>query len=192
MTIIELRGCIAGQWTPQIGDPDMTGWLTVLSYGATACLALTVWCGLKGRRGRVFWGVLVVLLAFLAVNKQLDLQTAMTAAGKCLARAQGWYDNRRVVQAVFIAALLATVCVSLSAAIRALRGRLSRNLLAVGGLAVLLAFVMVRAVSFHHFDILIGGTSLGVSNNFLFENAGLLLIAVNAVLLLRRPAARLA
>ncbi|WP_265501932.1 hypothetical protein [Paracoccus beibuensis] len=192
MTIFELGTCIGGQWSPQIGDPDVTGWLTVLSYSVTAFLALAVWRDLKGRRGRAFWAVLAVLLAFLAINKQLDLQSAVTAAGKCLARAQGWYANRRIVQVAFIAVLLAGVLVTLAGAMMALRGSLSRNLLAVVGLAILLGFVMVRAVSFHHVDLLIGSRSLGVPNNFLFENAGLLLIALNAVVLLRRPASRLA
>ena len=53
---------------------------------------------------------------------------------------------------------------------------------------VLAGFVMVRAIGFHHVDALIGQRQLGVSANFVFENAGLLLIALNAAaILLRRP-----
>ncbi|TJZ87712.1 hypothetical protein FA740_00605 [Paracoccus hibiscisoli] len=183
---MELQECVAGRWSPQIGDPDVTGWLTVLAYVLTAILSIAVWRRLAGRAGRVFWAVLVVVLAFLAVNKQLDLQSALTAAGKCLATAQGWYAERRAIQAGFIATLLATVVLGLVATMLMLRNSLGRDLLALLGLGIVLAFVMVRAVSIHRFDYLIGAQSLGVSNNFLFENAGLLLIALNAVLLLRR------
>lgn len=188
VTPSELLGCVAGRWSPRIGDPNLTGWLTVAAYVVTALLALAVWRHLKGRRGRAFWAMLTVLLVLLAVNKQLDLQSALTAAGKCLARAQGWYGHRRVVQAAFIAALLAMAVIGLALAARTLRGALGRSALALLGLAAVLGFVMVRAVSFHHVDHLIGGRSLGLSNNFLFETAGLLLIALNALVLLRRPA----
>ncbi len=186
MTVSELQGCVLQRWSPQIGDPGLTGWLTVLAYAACAMLALAVWRRLKGQRGRVFWAVLSVLLAALAVNKQLDLQSAVTAAGKCLARAQGWYGQRRVMQVLFIGAVVAGAAVLLVSMTASLWGRLRYNLLAAIGLTLVLCFVLVRALSFHHFDRLIGTTNFGVTNNFLFENAGLVLIAVNAAWLLGR------
>ena len=186
MTVSELQGCVLQRWSPQIGDPGLTGWLTVLAYAACALLALAVWRRLKGQRGRVFWLVLSLLLAALAVNKQLDLQSAVTAAGKCLARAQGWYGQRRVMQVLFIGAVVAAALVLLVSMTASLWGRLRYNLLAAIGLTLVLCFVLVRALSFHHFDRLIGTTNFGVTNNFLFENAGLVLIAVNATWLLAR------
>jgi hypothetical protein len=44
----------------------------------------------------------------LGINKQLDLQTALTELGRVLALSQGWYEQRQVVQFWFIAALAAT------------------------------------------------------------------------------------
>ncbi|MBM3605893.1 MAG: hypothetical protein FJX25_14480 [Alphaproteobacteria bacterium] len=186
--MFELQACVARQWTPQIGDPALTGWLTVASYGAAALLSIAVWRQMKHQRGRAFWGILIAVLVFLALNKQLDLQSALTAAGRCLSRTQGWYDNRRMVQEAFIGTLLGVLVLGMIVAMLALRGSLGRNLPALLGLVVVLGFVMVRAASFHQFDHLIGARSLGVSNNFLFENAGLLLISLNAVLHLRRQA----
>lgn len=188
MTGSELQACVMQRWSPQIGDPGLTGWLTVLAYAVCAMLALAVWRRLKGQRGRVFWAVLALLLAALAVNKQLDLQSAVTVTGKCLARAQGWYDHRRVLQALFIALVAGGALAMLLGLTVSLRGRLRRNLMAAAGLTLVLSYVVVRAFSFHHFDRLIGAQNLGVTNNFLFENAGLVLIAVNAAWLLwRRP-----
>lgn len=186
MTGSELQACVMQRWSPQIGDPGLTGWLTVLAYAVCAMLALAVWRRLKGQRGRVFWAVLALLLAALAVNKQLDLQSAVTVTGKCLARAQGWYDHRRVLQALFIALVAGGALAMLLGLTVSLRGRLRRNLLAAAGLTLVLSYVVVRAFSFHHFDRLIGAQNLGVTNNFLFENAGLVLIAVNAAWLLWR------
>lgn len=185
MTVFELRSCVARQWSPQIGDPELTGWVTVLAYAVAALLSGLVWRRLADDPLRIFWGVLVVLLAFLAVNKQLDLQTVLTEAGKCLSRAQGWYDDRRVVQVAFIGTLLIVLLMAMGILLAVLRGRLAQNALAMTGLILVLGFVMVRAVSIHLVDQLIGSSSLGISNNFLFENAGLVLISVNAVLLLR-------
>ncbi len=42
------------------------------------------------------------------MNKQLDLQSMLTAAGRCLSQLQGWYDERRVFQRDFIIGLLIT------------------------------------------------------------------------------------
>ena len=55
---------------------------------------------------------------------------------------------------------------------------------------VLAGFVMVRAIGFHHVDALIGQRHLGVSANFVFENAGLVLIALNAAAILMRRRVR--
>ena len=54
------------------------------------------------------------------------------------------------------------------------------------GLAVLCGFVLVRAVGFHHVDRLISADFANIKYNFWFENAGLWLIAINALMLLRR------
>jgi len=53
--------------------------------------------------------------AFLAlgINKQLDLQTALTEAGRVLARYQGWYEQRQFVQLVVIALFAMTCLIAL-------------------------------------------------------------------------------
>lgn len=181
----DLWGCVSQTWTPQIGDPGATGWLTVLAYLLCSALALAVCVRLERSRARGFWAVVAVLTLFLAVNKQLDLQTALTATGRCLSHAQGWYGMRRLVQLAFIGLLLALVTVALRRGRRALKGNLRQNRLALWGVTILAAFVLVRAVGFHFFDILIGLQRAGISVNYVFENLGLLLIALNAVAILR-------
>ena len=184
--------CVSQDWTPQIGDPEATGWLTVLAYLVCTALACAVWRGQPRGRGRRFWGLLAVGTLFLAVNKQLDLQTALTATARCLAHAQGWYEQRRIVQLAFIAAFLGLTAGGLWIGRRSLRGNLRESGVALVGLVVLAGFVMVRAIGFHHVDVLIGRRQLGVSANFVFENTGLVLIALNAAAILSRRRGRAA
>ncbi|MGA0616709.1 hypothetical protein [Paracoccus sp. KR1-242] len=181
-----LSDCIFGDWRPQIGDPEITGWLTVVSYVICLVLAIMVLRRQPQGAARGLWGTIAAIMAFLAINKQLDLQTALTATGRCLAHVQGWYDQRWLVQIAFIAVLVLIVLVALLVALRSLSGQLHANGLALLGLAVLCGFVLVRAVGFHHVDRLISMDFANIRFNFWFENAGLVLIAVNAVLLLRR------
>ncbi len=181
-----LRACIARDWRPQIGDPEITGWLTVLSYLICFVLAVMVLRRRPAGAARGLWLTTAGLMAFLGLNKQLDLQTALTAAGRCMARAQGWYDDRHLVQLAFIAGLVLGVAIALAWATNTLRGRMRRNGLALAGLALLCGFVLVRAVGFHHVDRLLSLDFAKLGLNFWFENAGLVLIAINALMLLRR------
>ncbi|MDB6178760.1 hypothetical protein PAF17_14780 [Paracoccus sp. Z330] len=181
-----LMTCVAAAWQPGIGDPNATGWLTVLAYVLCLVLSVRVWVKLSGQPGRAFWGLVALLMLFLALNKQLDLQSALTATGRCLAQAQGWYDNRRIVQAAFVLGVLALMVAALLMGLRALRGQLARYGLALAGLTVLCGFVAIRAIGFHHMDALIGHRSFGVSTNYLLENTGLVLIGLNAFRVLRR------
>lgn len=180
-----LRSCIGAQWVPRIGDPEITGWLTVLSYIVCFVLALRVSLRFRGRRGRGFWMIVTALLLFLGINKQLDLQTALTAAGRCLSHMQGWYEDRQTVQMLFIAAMIVVCSTAIALMLARMRGRVAENALAILGLLILTTFVTVRAVGFHHMDSLISAEIANVSFNFIFECLGIVLIGMNALWLLR-------
>lgn len=183
-----LWGCIGYEWSPHIGDPNFTGWLTVLIYLAVFGLALMTAARLRGKPGQGLWRGIAVLMMVLAINKQLDLQTALTATGRCLSHVQGWYEDRQVIQKLFIAVVFMSTTAALALVIANMRGRLREVRLAFWGLAVLLSFVMVRAVGFHHMDALISAQIASVSLNFVFENVGLVMIAANAIAILRATA----
>ncbi|MFN3844438.1 MAG: hypothetical protein ACK4RZ_01285 [Paracoccaceae bacterium] len=183
-----LQSCVFDRWSPQIGDPSLAGWLTVAAYLTCAVLAIFVVRRVGGGRARTFWVLTCFAMAFLAVNKQLDLQSALTATGRCIARLQGWYEDRRIVQRHFIQGLLLAIGAILVFGLYLMRRDLKRHGLALLGLAVVAGFVAVRAVGFHHFDSVINIRVQDVRLNVVFELAGLVLIAVNAlVLLLRQP-----
>ena len=185
---ISLKACVARDWSPQIGDPNITGWLTVIAYLVCFGLACMVTTRLKAQRGRFLWFAISGLMLFLALNKQLDLQTVLTATGRCMSHIQGWYEDRQTVQKLFIGAMIVCISLAIALMLSQMRGKVRENLLAFCGLFVLMTFVMIRAVGFHHMDSLIGAEIASVSLNFILENLGLLMIALNALAHLRMTA----
>lgn len=175
-------------WSPGIGDPTAMGWLTVVLYLAAAfqCARVTRRLGEAGNSsGREIdvWRCLSILLLGLGINKQLDLQSALTEAGRILAHIMGWYDQRRIVQLWFVA-LVAVLCLaSLLVLIVWTRQAPGATQLALIGTMLLLSFVVIRAASFHHFDNLIGARFLGLWWNWILEIGG---IAVVLLASLRR------
>ncbi|PQO22977.1 isopropylmalate isomerase [Rhodobacteraceae bacterium WD3A24] len=182
-----LLDCALTRWQPGLGDPHPMGWITVAAYAAAA---LAAWRaggrGIGMGRERVFWRLTAVLLAFLAVNKQLDLQSFMTATGRCVAQAEGWYDQRRAVQRTVILALMATAVAVWAGLVMLLRGALARVGLALTGLVFVFAFVLIRAVGFHHMDSLIDMEVMSVRMNWALELTGPALIILAALLTRRR------
>ncbi|WP_205965335.1 isopropylmalate isomerase [Pseudooceanicola onchidii] len=166
------------------------GWLTVSAYFVTA---IACFRAMRAReRDKIFWGLLFVVTAFLCVNKQLDLQTALTATGRCAARLQGWYDDRRTVQTAFILGIATLSLLMLFVSFVYLFRSLPRVGVAFVGLGFLLTFVVIRSLSFHHFDALIGSTILGAKVNWILELSGIALILVNALVAFqRRPTRRI-
>ncbi len=178
--------CTFDTWTPHIGDPTWLGWFTVACYVATVLAVILARRQASGRE-RVFWTVLAVVFVFLAVNKQLDLQTFVTIVGRCSAKLQGWYADRRAAQALLIEGLAVASVILLGLLAWVLWGTLRRTGLALLGLCLTLCFVMIRAVGFHHFDHLLGVEILFMRANGWFELSGLFLVIISAVTQALRP-----
>lgn len=176
-------------WRPGIGDPTVMGWLTVAGYFATAFLCLREFVATKrlrqGKEKTFFWGTLALLLLFLGVNKQLDLQTFLTLTGRRIAIAQGWYENRRIVQLFFVAVVGIAGVLSVLA-MRLLVRKHSDLRLPLAGFVVLLVFVIVRAASFHHIDQMINFRFGGVRMNWVLELGAISLVALGAATVRRR------
>lgn len=178
--------CTSDHWQAKIGDPHLMGWITVLAYALTCALAFALRRRLpRHPRGqRFFWSFMVVVLAFLAVNKQLDLQSLATAAARCTAKLQGWYAERRGVQVTAILSFIMLTGFYGLILLWIIRKAFWRNAVALLGLTAILAFVLVRAVGFHHVDALIGQSIAGLRMNWILELSGIALVAVNAAALL--------
>ena len=175
------------KWRPEIGDPGFMGWFTVFAYAAAALLA---WRAGTVCRDRIWQGV-ALLLAALCVNKQFDLQSLFTAIGREISHQGGWYERRRDFQKVFVLAVVAGAGLFGSWFLWRFRGFLAGHKLLAAGLLFLLTFIVVRAISFHHFDLFLKSRILGLKMNWVLELGGIALVAVAAIAALRerRPAA---
>jgi len=177
------------RWQAGIGDPTFMGWFTVAAYFVTArlCLAaarISPPSGFLSER-RFWWGLTVCLL-LLAINKQLDLQTWFTLAGKRVAQQTGWYAERRAAQAIFIF-LIATAGMGLVLLLWAFARKTVRHYrLALSGTIFLGCFILIRAASFHHVDQMLGWQVGWLRLNHILECGGIFLIALAALKTLRR------
>lgn len=182
----QIYQCTFDIWQPQFGDPNFAGWATVGIYlVATALGFLAQARACAGQMAmRLFWATLTVLMFFLAVNKQLDLQSIATTASQCISDMLGWWENRQRVRFLVIVGL--GLC-AISAGVLILwflRNDLKRNFPALLGLAAVFGFVLVRAVMGQEAG---PGSDAGVVLFWaarLLELAGPLLISLNAVALL--------
>lgn len=184
-----------GRWAPGIGDPTIMGWVTVVIYFGAAFLCF--WAVLKtyanqdniipgqDKALKLFWFCLSVFLIILGTNKQLDLQSLLTQVGKDMAIAQGWYEKRRVVQFLFIILIGGTGVIVLSVLIRKFWKMLDYVKVTLVGCVILFMFIMIRAMSFHHVDILINTRLAGIKMNWLFEIGGLSVILLGTIRYLR-------
>ena len=177
----------ADHWRPGIGDPTFMGWLTVVAYFTAVPL-----CWMAGRSDQRahpqsgysshprVWFALAILLTLLGFNKQLDLQTWFTLSLKSVAKAQGWYEERRGFQALFIVGIAIMGIIGLTILRILLRKCLRQTSLALAGATFLTGFVVIRAASFHHVDQMIGFDIGGFKLNWAFELGGILCIGLAA------------
>jgi hypothetical protein len=193
--LADLQSCALTRWSPGIGDPTAMGWVTVTVYLAAAAVAFVVamrapFPAASRGRERLFWALLAAVLVALAVNKQLDLQSYLTALGRCADQHQGWYDRRRFVQESVILGLLLVMALLAVGLWRLMRGTLARNGAALAGLVLVLGFVAIRAVGFHHVDTLIKLDVMHLRLNWLLELTGPVLIGLAGLWLLLRWSAK--
>lgn len=175
-----------GSWLPGIGDPTVGGWLTVAAYLAAAwsCWRLVSPAGLQRQpmpaADRRFWWLLAAAMLFFGINKQLDLQTAVTEIGRAVAKSGGWYEQRHRVQIAFIAVVAALGAAGLGALLWVSRPLTRGRALALGGLCFLGSFIVIRAASFHHVDLLIHDDFFGLRWNWIIELSAIGMLAAGA------------
>jgi hypothetical protein len=164
------------------------GWFIAFAYLLATAGCAIVWTADRrtSRRGRaaspLFWTVLTFALLFLGINKQLDLQTLLNDVGRRMARSEGWYDQRRGYQVLFIAAVSVAGLIALGGLSWLARKQWKRNFLALLGTVFLYVFVLIRASSFHHVDMMLHWRFLGWTWNWVLELGGIVVVGLGALL----------
>lgn len=135
------------------GDHTFFGWATVFLYFlASFCTGYQAKFAKTNKENGFFWLGLTILLIFLGLNKQLDLQTNLTEWLRATSKVHGWYQQRRGVQLVFVTLMGLAIPLLLISLRVFLFNSWRRYKLTWIGIVLLLVFVSVRAASFHHVD----------------------------------------
>lgn len=181
---------LLGNWTPGIGDPTIAGWSTVAAYfGASAVCARAAW---RGGQPRYFWIALGLGMALLGVNKQLDFQSLLTDIARRAAHAGNWFEERRTIQAIFIAAMGVAGLLGAALILRYARGVPRPARAAAIGAVVLIAFIVIRAASFHHIERVLNSDVFAFRWNVVLELSGIAIIVIAALAAVGRvPTGRL-
>jgi hypothetical protein len=147
----------------QRGDPNPIGWLTTFAYFCVA--GFCFWAGRREKeqaigRARIrhaplFWFTLCGVMVALGFNKQLDIQSDITQIGRDMAVSEGWYENRRIVQLIFVTFFGIAAVGAVVAGFWFMRDLWHRYRMAFVGIIYLCTFVIIRAASFHHIDNLL-------------------------------------
>jgi hypothetical protein len=165
-------------WRPGIGDPTVVGWVTVAVYFFAVWSSLKTVHWLSTSSERNFWRVISILFIALAINKQLDLQTALTELGRMVASEQDWYGRRRTVQLWFIIGVALTCAFIAVILLISARKPPAPTWLALTGMMTVLSFILVRAASFHHIDRFVGDRILRSNWHWLLEMTGIAVVTV--------------
>lgn len=174
-------------WNAAFHDSSFTGWMTIGCYYLTAVMCFLRYWRLKTHRPHAtrkpaifIWSGLSLLLCALGVSKQLDLHNQLTGLGRSLAYTLGWYEQRRIVQVVFIALVALAFVSSVKIIVTHFPRTSRRHRLALLGTMFLTSFIITRAASFHHLDTLLHWHLGSISINWILELGGISLIAIAA------------
>ncbi|TCM63279.1 hypothetical protein [Rhizobium sp. BK068] len=168
-------------WEPGIGDPTIGGWITVILY-LLACASCWKTTGVVARQcwnersDGYIWRAISVVFFFLGINKQLDLQSAMTELGRMVAFSGGWYEQRRAMQVDFIIGVAVMCAATVPVFLFWARKSPIQTWLALVGSTFVLGYVLIRAASFHHFDRFISSHFLGFKWNWILEMTGIAMV----------------
>jgi len=144
------------RWTPGIGDPSVMGWVTV------ACYFLIAFCCLLVRK--------IEPLDHSTDNNQLiNYRKFWWVLAACLTflGINKQLDLQSIAGCAWLTYKLRNACGTIK--------------LALLGFSLLLAFVVIRAASFHNFDYLLRYQIAGLKFNWLMEIGTLIIIAISAL-----------
>jgi len=170
-----IQDCAARAFMLRLGDPSGLGLAMTALYVLVAVLFLALI--LRRRNWQAgewrLWGAAAFVLVMLTLNKQLDLQQSIIWTGRCVARAEGWFDQRLIFQRAFGTAVLTLMALFAAWVLWAARGVLAQNRPLLLGLFLLALFVVWQVLRFEQMAGGIGQTVTRLRLHRLLEGAAL-------------------
>ena len=154
------------------------------AYLVAALVALITWARERRRVGAnpslwpTFWLLTAAVFLVMAVGRAADLGDLLTRIGRNEAYAQGWYDNRRKIQAVVVGGVAAVWVVTVAVALWRVPARQRRYLPAAIAVFTLMCFVGVRTISLHQIDAVMYHRDIAGAQIGTLGELGLLAIAM--------------
>jgi hypothetical protein len=174
-------------------DPTFFGWLTTGAYAATAATCLCAALLARSRREEsrrasrrvsrwplLAWFVLALGIALLGLNKQLDLQTAVTDRLRLWAERGEWYGHRRILQAGFVIAAFCITAGVLGLLFRSIGLRSRSGWCTFAGLGLLAVYLLLRIADIERMDQWLGTSLSAPFLSAACEWAGLTLVTIGA------------
>ena len=173
------------KWSPGIKDGTFISWLAVGIYTLACLLSIGVARRESCRhislpRHRIFWTLVILFLAFLALNKQLDLQTGFTELLRGISKHEGWYEARRGIQRLFVIGMIGGAILALFTLLILIRRSFWRLLPIAFGMTLLVSFLLIRSASFHHMDLFLPTSVFGIKLYILLELGGGVVVLMGA------------
>lgn len=182
------------QWWSSHGDPTVLGWFTVFAYGLATALCVRVavkvpreLAPIDQDNHRLVWFILGTIMLVLGINKQLDLQLLLWLVARSWLRTAGWQEYRQVIQVGSMLAMAGLGFVGLVFFTWLSRDSFRQRRLAIVGVGLTSLFVLVRAISLHGVDTMLGWSLAGLTLSKVLENAGIFLVIIGAVQSMRSP-----
>ena len=184
-----------GRWHLGIGDPTVIAWIIVAAYFFSVYLAHATNRAYQDRASDFsqsdpreaenqrllakLWLVVAMSMLLLGINKQLDLHALFGELVRGLIQQEGWYKDRHRYQVIFTWAIVFLGALTVSLTLYWLRSVMCRALGPILGLTLIGSFVILRAGSFNHVDLLWNVNSV---LNSALEFAGIGVVGVSAML----------
>lgn len=143
--------CGVDHWMDIWGDPLLSGAIFMASYGVTALLIFRVARGVTAREN-LYWRICGFLFLFQMLNTNLDLHALIFTTGRCLAHAQGWYENRREFQVIFLLGLAVIISFILLAVLVVFFRNIFANILLTMGVLIALGFTIIKGINYHNIE----------------------------------------
>lgn len=180
------------QWRPAIGDPTTMGWITTAAYFVATLITFQAARRTGGAPGlpaggRFIWMMVMMLMALLGLNKQLDLQSLLNETGRHLSLQLGLFEQRREIQKWFIIGLFAVSLAGGLSALIVFRAFWKQHLLLIAGLVLVLGYVALRAASIEHIAHRIAHHMENPRIGGLMEMTGVALVLLAALIDWRNP-----
>lgn len=146
-----IQECAAKAFAFRLGDPTALGLAMTILYVLVTLLFLTLSLQRKGWNAggeRLLWSATAMILVALTLNKQLDLQQSIIWTGRCVARAEGWFEQRLVFQRAFGSFVMVLLALGMAWLVWKCRPALPRNRLLLLGIFLLMSFVILQITRF--------------------------------------------